>query len=285
MKRLMSAGIVLMSCAVLLSAQAGGSAPPYLGQALPDTTPRVFAPGIVSTGNIHSRLVEAPGGREFFWNTVDMKAFTTRLMHVRVVGATWSAPRTPGFAEGQSAQGPAFSPDGARFCYTVRRPQGSVSMVVDRVGVDWGTPREVAGTPPCAGSVTRAGRAYFSSTLPGKTWNSGIFSGSFTASGLSDLVALDPGINVPNAIDYTPFVSPDETFLLFSSNRPATGDVEDLHVYVSFRTRDGRWGTPRRVSEIPARFPSLSRDGRLLFFCGDDGNIYWADVKILDALR
>ncbi len=88
----------------------------------------------------------------------------------------------------------------------------------------------------------------------------------------------------PGTIDYTPFVSSDESFLLFSSNRPRIGDKEDMHLYVSFRT--GRtWSTPARLFEIQGRFPSISPDGKYLFFCGDDGNVYWVDAGVVEALR
>lgn len=78
-------------------------------------------------------------------------------------------------------------------------------------------------------------------------------------------------------------MSPDESFLLFSSNRPLTGDTEDMHIYVSFRSADGTWSTPRRVSDIPGRFPSISPDGKYLFFCGEDGNVYWADANMIGS--
>jgi hypothetical protein len=285
MKHFVAAALVAMAAVSVGLAQQTSGAPPYLGQPLPDTTPRVFASGVVSTGNIHSSLAIAPDGREMFWNTVDMKTFTTRLMHVRVVGDTWSKPQTPPFADGMSAQSARFSPDGRRLCYSVRTEQGTVSMSVEKLGASWSAPRADEAMQDCRVSLASSGRAYFSSTMTSKAWSSGIFSGRVSAGALTESVPLGPEINVPGGIDYTPWVSPDESVLLFSSNRPTTGDKEDMHVYVSARTSTGQWASPRRVSDIKGRFPSISPDGRFLFFCGDDGNIYWADASILRAPR
>jgi Tol biopolymer transport system component len=284
MKHFVAAAFVAMAAVSVGLAQQTPGAPPYLGQPFPDTTPRIFAPGVVSTGNIHSGLAIAPDGREMFWNTVDMKTFTTRLMHVRAVGDTWTQPQPPAFAEGKSAQSPRYSPDGKRLCYGLRTDQGGVTMFVESIAAGWSAPHDGA-KQDCRVSLASSGRAYFSTTMTSKAWNSGIFSGRLSGGELTEIVPLGPEINVPNAIDYTPWVSPDESFLLFSSNRPATGDKEDMHVYVSFRTPAGQWSAPRRVSDIEGRFPSISPDGRFLFFCGDDGNIYWTDARILDALR
>ena len=47
----------------LLGAQTG----PYLGQTPPGTTPKLFAPGVVSTGLYERDFAVAPEGREFFY--------------------------------------------------------------------------------------------------------------------------------------------------------------------------------------------------------------------------
>lgn len=260
-------------------------AAPYLGQQPPGTTPRVFAPRVVSTGDLHSRLAISPDGREMFWSTVDMTTFSTRLLSVREVGGRWTEPQPPSFARGGSAQSPMFSPDGSRLYFRIRAENGWTTAFVEKLASGWSAPRTDGARLDCSSSFTRTGRAYFSSGMKTKTWNTGIFSARLSPDGYSDVVPLDSTINIPNAIDYTPWVSADESFLLFSSNRPLIGDREDMHVQVSFRATDGTWSDPRRVSEIPGRFPSLSPDGRYLFFCGDDGNIYWADARIIDALR
>jgi hypothetical protein len=285
MMRSVMIALILAAVAPLSHAQVTSEATPYLGQQPPGTSPRVFAPGVVSTGNIHSRLAISHDGREMFWNTVDMTTFTTQMLSVRDVGGRWTRPLPPSFAGTASTQSPMFSPDGTRLYFRIRGGTGWTTTFVERPASGWSSPRSDGAMLDCSSSFTRSGRAYFSSAMKTKTWNTGIFSATLSAGGYSDVVPLGGTINVPNAIDYTPYVSPDESFLLFSSNRPLVGDKEDMHVHVSFRNADGTWSVPRRVSDIPGRFPSLSPDGRYLFFCGDDGNIYWVDASIIDALR
>ncbi len=285
MKRSLAVAVMALVELSVLQPAAATWAAPYLGQKPPGVTPRIFAPGVVSTGNLHSRLAISPDGREMFWNTVDTTTFSTQLMTVREVGGRWTKPEAPSFATAGSTQSPRFSPDGDRLYFNTRAEQEWTAAFVERLASGWGAPRRDGVMLSSSSSFTRSGKVYLSSGMETKIWGTGIFSARLSADGITDAVPLDSVINVPHAIDYTPFVSPDESFLLFSSNRPVVGEKEDMHVLASFRSTDGTWSVPRRVSEIHARFPSLSPDGRYLFFCGDDGNMYWVDAKVIETLR
>jgi hypothetical protein len=281
---------VLVTIALTLAAtggraQVGPGGSPDLGQQPPGETPRVFAPGVVSRGDIHSRLTISPDGREILWNTVDLKTFSTRILSVRVVDGHWTEPQPPSFAIAGDTQSPTFSPDGTRLYFRARTERGWATKYVEKEGAAWSAPRGDDASFNTSSSFTRSGRVYFSAEMKTKVWNTGIFSARSATTGLADVAPLGATINVANAIDYTPYVAPDESYLLFTSNRPLIGDKEDMHIHVSFRASDGAWSTPRRLFDIPGRFPSISPDGRYLFFCGDDGNTYWASVKVLERLR
>lgn len=280
--------LLFLTCSVLTSAgraQDQIEATPYLGQTPPGNTPVIFAPGVISTGTIHSRLEISPDGREMFWNTVDMETFSAHILSVRIVDGKWTNPEPPTFTQGGSSQAAIFSPDGNKLYFRLDTGDGWVARYVERTATGWSAPRSDGNMPKAGSSFTTAGRAYFSSAMTTKVWNTGIFGARYSEEGYEDIAPLDDKINVPQAIDYTPYVSPDGSFLLFASNRPHLGDQEDLYIHVSFQERDGSWSAPRRVSDIQARFPSLSPDGKYLFFCGDDGNIYWADIELVDALK
>jgi hypothetical protein len=277
--------LLLLVVAAASRAQEAPDPLAYLGQPPPGHVPRVFAPGVVSRGNIHSRLTISPDGREILWNTVDMATFSTRILSVREAGGRWTPATPPSFAAEGDTKDPVFSADGTRLYYMARVGDRWVTRYVVPAAGGWSAPRESAAAFDVSSSFTRSGRVYFSSPMKTKVWETGIFSGRYREAGLSDVAPLDAAINVPGGIDYTPYVAPDESFLLFTSNRPLVGEKEDMHIHVAFRARDGAWSTPRRVSDIAGRFPSMSPDGRYLFFCGDDGNIYWVDARVLELLR
>ena len=92
-------------------------------------------------------------------------------------------------------------------------------------------------------------------------------------------------MNLPGGSAH-PFVSPDESVLLFDHYVGPSGTNGDL--YVSFRRVDGSWSPAQAVEEINTDVTemaaSLSPDGSILFFARGL-RIHWVDASILDAYR
>ena len=94
----MNAALLFLPLLVVASighSQTTPDAGSYLGQNPPGATPVIFAAGVISNGNIHSRLEISPDGQEMFWNTVDMKTFSAQILSVKNVSGRWSAPPRP----------------------------------------------------------------------------------------------------------------------------------------------------------------------------------------------
>ena len=77
-----------------------------------------------------------------------------------------------------------------------------------------------------------------------------------------------------------PFISPDESFLIFDK----IGDM-----YITFLDNEGAWSPSKKLNhEINTSAyefaPYVTPDGKYFFFTRDD-NIYWVDAKILDDLK
>ena len=91
-----------------------------------------------------------------------------------------------------------------------------------------------------------------------------------------------------------PYIAPDESFLIFESQRPEC----NLGLYIAFKLDDGHWSIPVNMGpEINSgkgeRFARLSPDGKYLFFGSfrnvsadkHGADIYWIDAKIIDKLK
>src|SRR5688572_30542429 len=83
---------------------------------------------------------------------------------------------------------------------------------------------------------------------------------------------LPPTINTSGYED-GPFVTPDESYLIFESDRPG-GIGGSIDLYICFKSQNGEWSTPVTLgpsvnSSAAERFARVSPDGKFLFFCNN----------------
>ena len=139
-------------------------------------------------------------------------------------------------------------------------------------------------------SLSGSGALYFFSDREGGIGGLDLYHSAPTDSGYGEVENLGPGINSEHR-DHDPFIAPDESYLVWCSDRP--GGFGDDDLYVSHRRPDGTWTSPRNLGEgvnTPAdeSRPSVTADGKYLFFnstAAGSRDVYWVDAGVLRADR
>ncbi len=280
----------------------------YPGQKPPGMTARIFAPGIVSSNlSEHSSPTFSPDGKLVLWTVMD-KSYRGYLLEMEFENGSWSKPRRPSFSDSTADHYyPSFSIDGKKLFFSSRRKvpagygEGKDIRIweVEKKAEGWGTPKPfdtiISKGQDFAHSITKNGTLYFSSSLGGGTGFN--IRKAEKAGGRYLKPELLP-FSI-NSVDYEegPFIAPDESYLIFESQRPE-GINGSLDLYISFRNKDGRWGMPINMgtkinSGAGERFARVSPDGKYLFF-GSTRNmsadnwgmdIYWIDASVIDELK
>lgn len=254
---------------------------PYLGQEPPGLEPRIFAPGIVSTGLATRDIAMTPDGTELYFSVT--LGGRSMIMETRQHNGVWTEPAVAPFSGRFLDIEPTISPDGKRFFFLSTRPQAGQEekpgwvyqdiWVMDREGDAWGEPYNLgppvnSDAPEYFPSVTTDGTMYF--TREGKdrvsaTWRSRLVDGAYT-----DPEMLGPEVNCGRD-RFNVFVAPDETFAIV----PNVGREDSLggvDYYVVFRSDDDTWFEPVNmgpaINQPEGRewSASLSPDGEYLFF-------------------
>ena len=290
---------------------------PYLGQKPPGMTPEIFCPGVISSEHQeHSSLAFSPDGKEMWWSRWrlphDLDKYPQVIMFITRDNGGWSRPKVAPFSGKYRDGGPAFAPDGKRIYFYSRRPvdENSEAMhdndiwYVERIQDGWSRPinlgssvnsSHVEATP----SLAANGNLYFLSDRiqnDDPTGNDDIYVSEFRNGDFAAAKRLGPAINTSSAREGCPFIAPDESYLIFSRDsrrfdsegRTIDGDRK---LMISFRDKDGTWREAINMGPLFAntRFPSVSLDGKYLFFTkfteGGHEDFYWVDAKIIKDLR
>ena len=273
----------------------------YLGQTPPGDIPVVFAPGIIATEDLeHSPAVFSPDGDEVYWITArppgpGNRDWINREMTMRRIGNRWTAPMVSPY-KGMLV----FSPDGHRGYFWSDNDRDI--FVIEKQGDCWSQARclnilkqypelKLAVDP----SVTKDGSLYFMGIAEGlgmrhdyAIYRAKLIDGKYAKPEL-----LPRSINLPGFQSWTPFVAPDESYLIFSSDRSGQFGGGDL--YISFHDINADvWSESVNMGEkvnsrTQERLPGVSPDGKYLFFTrwipGRHDDIHWVSAGIIDKLK
>jgi Tol biopolymer transport system component len=290
---------------------------PYLGQKPPSMTPEIFAPGIVSSEHQeHSSLSISPDGREMWWSRWrlphDLDKYPQVIMFIKFENGLWSQPSVGPFSGRYRDGGPAFSPDGDRIYFYSRRPLDERTdemhdndiWYVERTQDGWSQPINLGkpvNTPfveatPC---LAVNGNLYFTSNrnqYENPTGNNDLFVSKFKDGVFDEPVSISDSINTSWARESFPYIAPDESYVIFSRDSRQfdnEGNVTkgDRKLMISFRNEKGEWQNAVEMGPHfhNARFPSVSPDGKYLFFTkfteGGHEDFYWVDATVIKDLK
>ena len=290
----------------------------YLGQRPPGSEPEVFAPGVLDQiSMIHGRITFSPDGREVYWSC-NAAPVQSRWHMSRDSSGVWCPPEASFLSLEHSENAIAFSPDGRRMYFHSRRPAGRREgdnkdiWYRERDGAGWGeavnpgAPVNTAEYEEGAPAVASDGTLYFCREARVRRHGAGgdegdddtrtdIYRARFVGGTYAEPERLGPEVNSAYH-DIEPAVAPDESYLVFTSNRPG-GYSAMMNLYVCFRTADGGWTEALCLSDrfeiANIWFPSITPDGRYLFFCGGyptgggytESDYYWVDTRAIETLR
>jgi Tol biopolymer transport system component len=270
----------------LSSGEQTGLKGPYLGQKPPGLVPKVFAPGIISTRGGHEfSCTFSPDGKEFHFNR------GPNIWVCRWEEEGWTAPAMASFNSSYLDHEPHITADGKKLFFGTGRPQPPSEepsygiWVMEKEGDQWGEPKYHG--PGMYVTTTTDGTIYVTDTSNPEDW--GMIVRSRLVDGIyGEFELLGGGINT-SYHDAHPCIAPDESFLIFDSDRPgALGGEADNDLYISFRNADGSWGEAVQLKDLSTQGDNmtayLSPDGKFLFYYAYH-DIYWVSSDILKKYK
>lgn len=247
----------------------------YLGQQPPGSNAKVFAPGIVSTEHRDFSGFFSTDMQEFYFTRKDNETKEWTLIMYKNENNQWRE-STVGPRIGR----PILSPDGNTMHlgkhYMERTEKGwsdvkSLGPMFDRE--DWGIMRL---------SASENGTYVLDDYKNGDV----IRISTFENGKRQPPQKMPPTINTGKYSAH-PFISPDETYLIWDAERKEGYGESDL--YISFRQKDGTWGKAINLgdkvnTESGEAGGYITPDGKYLFF-NRHHDMYWIDAKFIEDLR
>ena len=302
----------------------------YFDQKPPGMKAEIFAPGLFSTGITEFTPAFSPDGKECYYTIIGPDRLF--LIFRNYVKDKWGLPEIAPFNGTRDDADLTLSPDGKKVFFWSNRPtelgetkdDGDIWMA-EKINNAWGKAIrldtfinnkkwQIAPTTASNGNLYFASQAYSSKNSNGHLGKMDLYKCEWVNGKYGEPVNLGESIN-SKEMDEEPFIAPDESYIIFSSNREGTIGKQDL--YISYKREDRSWtkatNMGKKVNSAEWEgVPIVSPDGKYLFFSSQrpreneykgpnikydniwpapaiipegKSDIYWIDAKIIEELR
>ena len=273
---------------------------PYLGQKPPGLASEIFAPKIISTSDYETLYGFFNNGTFLIFDRTDPseKVWLPSVYVMELKEGSWRRTNESPFRGRPWYHYYTIAPEGKIVYFAwkgsldSRASSSDVNIWMVKKGPQgWSEPTKLPSpvnsdyidTHP---SVTDEGILYFFSGREGGFGKGDIYRSRLNYGRHTDAENLGETINTQH-FDIDPFIAPDESYLIFCSDRP--GGYGGLDFYISFQMQDESWTEPVNMgaginSRGNEERPKVSPDGKYLFLTRDISgslDIYWVDAEII----
>lgn len=256
-------------------------------QPAPDTIPQVFLPGLVSNDTLDFNSTFSADGKTFYFSRSHNRKYV--IFATTYKDNKWQEPViSPLFDTLYSNTDPFIAPDSALY-FISNRPKDKSDTSADydiyrlaKQTDGYDVAEYLTGVNSDSTeyyvSVSRAGNVYFSSYRDG---NLDLYMSRKTPNGYEKSVNLGPIIN-STYDEHDPLIAPDESFLVFPSDRP--GGLGEADLYISHKV-NGQWQRPAAMgyginTKRYEYCPYLTPDGKYFFF-SSEFQVKWIGSEVL----
>lgn len=275
----------------------------YLGQTPPGLTPQPFAHSIFRNFALHSSPAFSNDGNEVFWSAFDMSSpgsYKLRLFYMKKENGIWKDPTKATFLLNGVGDSPIFSPDGNKLFFlsgapTSQNPNNTKENLYysNKTENGWSEPVMLGQEFDSyifhwQVAIANNGNLYFSGDKLENTnkVERDIYLAHLVDGEYENFTNLGDSVNVTGEIESTPWVSPDDSFIIVSRG----GDNEFSEMYISFKKSDGTWSKAKKMVGVNSEYhdlnPIITPDKKYLIYTSEsDGWPYWIDASVIERFK
>lgn len=256
-------------------------------QPVPDTIPLVFLPDIVSTDTLDFNSTFSVDGKTFYFSRSHNRKYV--IYETTWKDNKWQEPViSPLFDTSYANTDPFVAADRALY-FISNRPKDKNDTTADydiyrlvKHPNGYSAPENLRGVNSDSTeyyvSVSQSGNMYFSSDRDG---NLDLYMSRKTPNGYEQPINLGNIINTTYT-EHDPLIAPDESFLIYTSDRP--GGLGEADLYISHKV-NGQWQQPVAMgyginTNRYEYCPYLTPDGKYFFF-SSEYQVKWISSAVL----
>ena len=222
----------------------------------------------------------SPDGQEIYFRVDDLKSRIALISFMKKTKDGWTRPESVSFTGKYRDLEAAFSPDGKRLYFVSNRPIHKDSVnpkdydiwYVNKTEKGWSEPKNI-GFPINTSahefypSITNKGDIYFTAEREGAIGREDIFVSRFKDGHYQEPTSLKGALNT-KYFEFNAYVAPDETYIIFSGQRPKEGKGRG-ELYISYN-ENGNWSEGKLLEKINSEYldfcPFVDKSSGKLYF-------------------